>query len=276
MMNESLLRLMDATDTNTVGGKASALGTMLRSGYRIPDGFVLLASAFNKMTPRLEYALLAAYDELGASFVAVRSSAINEDGMDAAWAGQLDTFLNCRRKDLLQKVKSCWESADTARAQSYAQQKGIEGTQVAVIVQAMIDSDISGIAFSAHPVTGNETQVVLEAGFGLGEAVVSGQVTPDTYIVNKHDGELLEKHIGKQKRMLTRNADGENTWQDLGPMGDVQKLTQEQTVEICRLTRELEGFFKYPVDVEWAIMDGIIYILQCRPITTQPHKQGGK
>lgn len=272
MKDKTLFKLTDAADASVAGGKASALGAMLRAGFQVPNGFVVSANAFKAMTAELENMLLRAFDDLGASFVAVRSSAVNEDSTDAAWAGQLDTFLSCSRKELLQKVKSCWKSVDTARAQSYALQKGIKSTAVAVLVQEMIDSDVSGIAFSVHPVTGDETHVVIEAGLGLGEAVVSGQITPDTYIVNKRNGQPVEKHVATQRKMLARNADGKNAWQDIGAKGNLQKLTELQIAEVCGLTRKLEAFFNYPIDMEWAIKDNMLYILQCRPITTLTHK----
>ncbi len=271
MRDQLLVRLRDASDISIVGGKASALGTMLRTGFRVPDGFVLPAKAFNKMTPQLENVLMHSFDELDARFVAVRSSAINEDGIDAAWAGQLDTFLNCIRNELVQKVKSCWKSVNTERAQSYALQKGIKSSRIAVIVQEMIDSDISGVAFSAHPVSGNEALVVIEAGLGLGEAVVSGEITPDTYIVNKEDGQLAEKHVAMQKRMRIKSEAGENIWEDVGDKGSAQKLSAEQIDDVYKLTVKLEKFFAYPVDVEWAIKGNTLYVLQCRPITTLLH-----
>lgn len=268
MHNDQLFKLSGADDVKVAGGKALALGEMLRSGFNVPNGFVLPVSVFNKMTPALEDVLLNAFDELGAKFVAVRSSAINEDGQGAAWAGQLETFLNCTRQDLIQKVQDCWESTSSPRAQSYAAQKGIMATKVAVIVQEMIDSEISGVAFSMHPVTNSARQIVIEAGLGLGEAVVSGQITPDTYIVDKKDDTLLEKHLASQKRMLVRGVSGGNIWEDTGLRGASQKLTADQIIELSKLTKKLEDFFQYPVDVEWAIKNGLICILQCRPITT--------
>lgn len=268
MTSQQLFKLRDAADINLVGGKAFALGEMLRAGFSVPDGFVVSAA-----TPYIEAVthnddMLNAFDELGAKFVAVRSSAINEDGVDAAWAGQLDTFLNCDRTNFIQNVNNCRESANTKRAQSYAMQKGIKSSQVAVIVQEMVDSDISGIAFSVHPVTGNEKQVVIEAGLGLGEAVVSGEITPDTYIINKDDRQIAEKHIATQKRKLVRSVDGKNVWEEVKTNGSIQKLSAEQIEAVLTLTIKLEKFFKYPVDVEWAIRLNTVYVLQCRPITT--------
>ena len=127
------------------------------------------------------------FEKLGAQYVAVRSSATAEDSSSAAWAGQLDTFLNTTRADLLKNVQRCWASLFTPRAIFYRFEKGMHGTHisVAVVIQTMIQSEVSGIAFSVHPVTEDRNQLIIEAGFGLGEAIVSGQVTPDSYVVEK-------------------------------------------------------------------------------------------
>ncbi len=268
MISKQSFSLAEANHLNLVGGKAYALGKMIRAGFNVPSGFVLSVSTFTNMTPALKRHLLSRFDELQMDFVAVRSSAVNEDGKDDAWAGQLDTLLNCNRNNLLISIEQCWESVDSIRAQSYAKQKAIHNTKVAVIVQEMIQSEISGVAFSVHPISNNNKQVVIEAGFGLGEAVVSGQVTPDTYIVDKKTGQSVEKYVSQQSKKLTRNDSGATVWEDIGTQGRNLKLTDEQIAELCNLTSELEAFFKYPVDVEWALSDGDIYILQCRPITT--------
>lgn len=270
-MSEQVFNITQADNVKLVGGKALSLGKMLRAGINVPSGFVLSAETFMSMTPKLEKLIIANFDKLQTGFVAVRSSAVNEDSLDHAWAGQLDTFLNCTRDDLLANIQACWASANSRRALSYARQNAIHGTKVAVIVQEMIQGDVSGIAFSAHPVSSNDAQVVIEAGFGLGEAIVSGQVTPDTYIVDKKTGELIEKNVSDQSKMLVRNAEGETTWKDLGARGTSQKLTDKQITELCKLTKQLEVFFKYPVDVEWTIRKDSVYILQSRPITTITH-----
>ncbi|MEK6879542.1 MAG: PEP/pyruvate-binding domain-containing protein, partial [Nanoarchaeota archaeon] len=129
------------------------------------------------------------FKKLGAKFVAVRSSATSEDSSTAAWAGQLDSYLNTTEKDLLENVKKCWASLFTPRAIFYRKEKNLHKTKisVAVVVQKMVESESSGIAFSVHPVTQDENQVIIEAGFGLGEAIVSGQITPDSYVVDKRD-----------------------------------------------------------------------------------------
>lgn len=272
MTSKQLFSLAETHRLELVGGKAYALGEMIRAGFNVPDGFVLSASTFMKMTPSLQTLLLSHFDKLQVQSVAVRSSAINEDGEDDAWAGQLETYLNCNRHNLMQSIESCWKSASSIRAQSYAAQKGISSTKVAVIVQEMIQSEVSGVAFSVHPISNNNTQVVIEAGVGLGEAVVSGQITPDTYVVDKKAGRIVEKYVSHQKRKLIKDNTGETVWEDISSHGDKQKLTNEQIEQLCGLTVELETFFGFPVDVEWAISKGKIYILQSRPITTLAHK----
>lgn len=267
-MREQIFNLADAVNLNLVGGKAHALGKMIRAGLNVPKGFVLSANAFMSMTQSLQELILSHFDALGADFVAVRSSAINEDGANAAWAGQLDTFLNCNRDNLLQSIEKCWKSAYSARAQSYAEQKSIQSKHVAVVVQAMIQSEVSGVAFSVHPVSNDDKQVVIEAGLGLGEAIVSGEVTPDTYVVDKKSGQLIELHVSQQKKQLIRSAVGGTVWEKVGSQGNSQKLSDNQIAELCKLTTKLEAYFQHPVDVEWAVKENKVYILQSRPITT--------
>jgi pyruvate,water dikinase len=128
-----------------------------------------------------------AFKQLDAPFVAVRSSATAEDGADNAWAGQLDSFLNTTEATLLLNVQKCWASLFTPRAIFYRLEKGLKESHVsvAVVVQTMVESESSGIAFSVHPVTEDRNQLIIEAGFGLGEAIVSGSITPDSYVVEK-------------------------------------------------------------------------------------------
>lgn len=221
MNNQHLFKLSESVDVAHAGGKAYALGKMIRAGFVTPNGFVISAKVCSAMTPTLKGIALNAFDNLDAKFVAVRSSAVNEDGIDAAWAGQLDTFLNCTKENVIQSVKDCWESVSSVRAQSYARQKGIEATKVAVIVQVMVESEVSGVAFSAHPISGDTSQIVIEAGLGLGEAVVSGQITPDMYIFDKKKEQLIEKHIAPQKKKLARNDTGTTAWLDVGVEGEV-------------------------------------------------------
>ncbi len=139
--------------------------------------------------------IIKAYHELNAEFVAVRSSATAEDSSVASWAGELETYLNTIEENLLLRVKRCWSSLFTPRAIFYRFEKNLidQYVSVAVVIQKMIQSEISGIAFTVHPVTQDYDQMIIEAGFGLGEAIVSGQVTPDSYVISKENMSILDK-----------------------------------------------------------------------------------
>lgn len=268
MSKELVFGLAEASNLGAVGGKAHALGRMIQAGFNIPKGFVVSTAAFMSMTPTLQTELLEHFDELQADFVAVRSSAVNEDGSDAAWAGQLDTFLNIQRATLMLHIEKCWESAGSTRAKAYAEQKALDSGLTAVIVQKMIQSDVSGVAFSVHPISKDSNQIVIEAGYGLGEAVVSGQITPDTYILDKLSGETVAEHVAHQTQKLVKDSAGNNVWEELGTHGKTQKLDTQQVKQLSGIVNRLESYFGYPTDVEWALHNDVFYILQSRPITT--------
>lgn len=241
MPGELVLPLSKCDDVKLVGGKAKALGKLMRAGFNVPGGFVVTTKASTDLKPVLEK-----FDLLRADKVAVRSSAVAEDGANDAWAGQMDTFLNVTRDKLLDKIQACFESAKSDRAQAYAKEKNINAGKVAVIVQKMVPAEISGVAFSAHPVTGSLNQIVIEAVKGLGEKLVSGTATPDTYVMDKKNQSLIEKHLPRKEQHL--------------PEAKLQELSQ--------VVMKIEELFGFPVDVEWAYSNGQLFILQSRPITT--------
>src|SRR3989338_4329230 len=196
------------------------------------------------------------YDREGSEFVAVRSSATAEDSSTAAWAGQLDTFLNTTKDDLLENVMKCWASLFTPRAIFYRFEKGLHDTHisVAVVIQKMVNSDISGIAFSVHPVTQDRNQLIIEAGFGLGESIVSGQITPDGYVVEKKSWTIINLNVSEQSKGLYRNPKGGNDWRDFSPEeGGKQKLSGKQIVELAQLVVKIENHYGFPCDIEWAV-----------------------
>ncbi|HSX05811.1 MAG TPA: PEP/pyruvate-binding domain-containing protein [Candidatus Saccharimonadales bacterium] len=260
-----IIPLHEATDGNGAGGKAASLGTLLRAGFRVPPGFVVIGTPASAADIK---AVLRAFDHLGTTFVAVRSSAIHEDGREAAWAGQLDTFLNVTRSSLLDWIQACADSAQSARAQAYAAHHQVTSGGVAVIVQAMVASEISGVAFSAHPVTGSREQFVIEAGLGLGEAIVSGEITPDTYVIEAASGAVSQSVISQQTQQLTRGPDGANIWKPIEPAAAQPKLSTEQLAELTSTIRKLADFYSFPIDIEWAYANDTLYLLQARPITT--------
>lgn len=215
--------------------------------------------------------IIESFHGLNAEYVAVRSSATAEDGAEAAWAGQLESYLNTNEENLLTNVRRCWASLFTPRAIFYRFEKGFSKTHVsvAVVVQVMVQSEISGIAFSVHPVTQDYNQMIIEAGWGLGEAVVSGQITPDSYVLEKEPRNILDINIADQERMMVRKSEGGNEWVDVEDNKKaVQKLSGRQIVELSDVIVRIEKHYGFPCDIEWAMQNSTIYVVQSRPITT--------
>ena len=209
--------------------------------------------------------------KLGAEFVAVRSSATAEDSSVASWAGELETYLDTNKRMLLENVKKCWSSLFTPRAIFYRQEKKLLKTKVsvAVVIQKMIESEISGIVFTVHPVTRDKNQMIIEAGWGLGEAIVSGQVTPDAYVIDKRDFSIIDINIAKQKMMIIRKAGGGIKHAAVPKAKqERQKLNGKQIIELAKICANIEKHYKKPQDIEWAFAKGKFYITQSRPITT--------
>lgn len=216
------------------------------------------------------------HKELGAAQVAVRSSATAEDSASAAWAGQLESFLNTTDETLLENVQKCWASLFTPRAIFYRFEKNLhmQKISVAVVVQKMVESEYSGIAFSVHPVTEDRNQLIIEAGFGLGEAIVSGSVTPDSYVVEKEPCRIIDMNINTQTRALYRAPSGAgNEWREiLEPKASSRVLSEPQILELTELILLIENHYGFPCDIEWAFENGRFYITQSRPITTLSDK----
>lgn len=224
-----------------------------------------------EMPEDIKQEVLHAFQELNAELVAVRSSATAEDGANASWAGELDSFLNTTQETLLENVRRCWASLFTPRAIFYRFEKGFHTgrVSVAVVVQKMVNSEISGIAFSVHPVTEDPNQLIIEAGYGLGEAIVSGSITPDNFVVDKRDWSLTDSYISEQSRKLIKKAGGGNEWVDVPvEKQEQQKLSNEKVLELSRLVVQIEQHYGFPCDIEWAMEDDELYIVQSRPITT--------
>ena len=225
----------------------------------------------------LERDIAEAYRGLGEGLVAVRSSATAEDLPDASFAGQQRTFLNVQGIDqVLETVKGCWASLFEARAIFYRAEQNYDqfAVGIAVPVQRMVQSEISGVMFTAEPNKSDRSKVFIEAVYGLGEAVVSGAVTPDSYLIEKDGLQVLEKRLVPQSWMLTRNPNATGS-EDLNHEVDVPeemsrsyKLSDEMISEIVRHGLTLEEAYKHPQDIEWAMEGGVFYITQTRPITT--------
>jgi len=211
----------------------------------------------------------SAYADLGCPPVAVRSSATAEDLPGHSFAGQQDTYLNIIGEDsLLKAVADCWSSLWTARAIGYRARIGIDPRDVAlaVVVQTMVPSETSGVLFTANPLTGNRTEMVIDATFGLGEALVSGQVEPDHYVVTA-GRRTLSKSLGSKAAVVHGQADG-------GTVTLEQDAASQQAVpdalirQLGRLGQRIAELFGTPQDIEWATMNEQLYVLQSRPITT--------
>ena len=252
---DARLKEINIEDTNSIDKTSNVLRDVIHD---------------TKMPEDLAEEILKSFDELDVEFVAVRSSATAEDSAVASWAGELDTFLNVTKENVVEKVKECWSSLFTPRAIFYRHEKDLldAHVSVAVVIQKMVQSEISGIAFTVHPVTEDRDQMIIEAGFGLGEAIVSGQITPDSYIISKSEMNIIDINIGQQSKRLDRGVEGDNVWQDLGEGGEKQKLTGKQIIELAELCKKIEDHYGFPCDIEWAFVDGEFYITQSRPITT--------
>ncbi|MDP1619910.1 MAG: PEP/pyruvate-binding domain-containing protein, partial [bacterium] len=165
----------------------------------------------------------------------------------------------------------CWASLFTPRAIFYRFEKNLhkQKISVAVVVQKMVESEFSGIAFSVHPVTEDYNQLIIEAGFGLGEAIVSGQITPDSYVVEKNPRNILDINVSTQERGIYRAKNGGNEWRDIPePQASAQVLTEKQILELSEIILGIEKHYGFPCDIEWAFEGGKFYIVQSRPITT--------
>jgi len=207
--------------------------------------------------------------------VAVRSSANAEDQPDMSFAGQQDTYLNVRGGDaLVAAVRDCWASLWTARAISYRHQMGVEQDAVAmaVVVQIMVPSDVSGILFTANPATGERSEIIINASFGLGEAVVGGRVTPDTYVVDRETLTAKETVIGAKEQKTVYDGEQGTRLEDVAECErDGSSLPEEALKELASLSLSVEELFDgIPQDIEWAIKSGKLWLLQSRPITNLP------
>ena len=205
-------------------------------------------------------------------FVAVRSSATTEDLKTASFAGQQETFLNIKGSaQLVDAVKRCWASLFTARAIYYREKKGFEHEKslIAVVVQKMINSDKSGVTFTINPATNNKEEIIIEAVFGLGEGIVSGQIAPDRYVIDKETNKIKEKAVSFKPIYITRSSNGNTIKSNLPPeKASEQVLENYEIIKLANYARDLEDHYQYPQDIEWAIEYGKIYILQTRAVTT--------
>jgi pyruvate,water dikinase len=228
-----------------------------------------------QIPPEIAGAIANAYASLPGTepVVAVRSSATAEDLPEASFAGQQETYLNIEGADaVLDAVKRCWASLWTARAIGYRARRaiGIEGLSLAVVVQRLVPAEVAGILFTANPVNGRRDEAVINASWGLGEAVVGGEVTPDTYTVDKESGEVIQREIGGKDVMTVRADGGTETQPVPEDLRRAPVLSDDQAADLVRLGVQIEELYGEPRDIEWALADGEFAIVQARPITALP------
>ena len=285
---DRILRNLDVEKTQELDEKAGEIRELI-SGAKMPKEMEdLILEAYEILDidkPKIEEARRGAADILKMShepvFVAVRSSATTEDLADASFAGQQESFLNVKGgKQLIEKVKDCFASLFTARAVYYRTKKGFahNKSQLAVVVQRMIDSEKSGVIFSKNPMS-NKDEIVIEAVFGLGEGIVSGKIKPDQYVVsgNLGDFKISDVQVGEKKIAIVRNSAGETVSVKLTEEKGRQQVLDSYEIKIlAQYAKRLEEHYKKPQDIEFAIVRREIYIVQSRPITTIYSADGRK
>ncbi|MCW4019867.1 MAG: phosphoenolpyruvate synthase, partial [Candidatus Bathyarchaeota archaeon] len=265
-----LQEIKDPDDTKTL----QSVGARIRK---------MIATA--KMPPDLEKDVIKAYRTLAKKigeknpFVAVRSSATAEDLPDASFAGQQETYLNVHAaEEVIEKVKECFASLFTDRAIFYRIQKGFDHMDVALssAIQLMVYSKSSGVIFTLDVSNGDRSVVLIEAGYGLGEYVVQGTITPDEYLVKKTDLSIVKKNVPKKTVQLVRLPSGGTEEQPVSSdLQDKQILTDEQIKELAKYAITIEEHYKKPMDIEWALDERTnkLFILQARPETVWATKK---
>jgi len=264
-IKEEISRILKETDVRNT--------KMLEANTKKIRDFIMSV----KMPSEISDEIKKAYKKLSGQndiFVAVRSSATAEDSPEASFAGQQDTYLNVIGEDnVVYNVQKCWASVFSPRATFYRTEQKIDhlNTYIAVVVQKMVNSRVSGVMFTANPITGEDI-VIIEAGYGLGEYIVGGVVTPDTYIVDKKTMNIIDKKISVQKVALIRK-DGISKQVEINEIyQNAQKLSDDKIKELANIGKLIEMHYGKPMDVEWCEEEGKIYVVQARPITTINNK----
>lgn len=281
-MKQSMIGFFHEVDPNKSGGKGRNLVELTKACFPVPPGFILTFDAFleyrkqGRMPEELKEFISTYYKQLsreaGGPFVAVRSSASAEDLKTASFAGQYDTYLYVGSEaELSRRIVDCWDSLYSQRSVVYRERLKISGDdlKMAVVVQAMIDPRAAGILFTAYSHSHNGMAMVVESGWGCGETVVSGKITPDHYVVSRDElFTVLARILGKKEIVLRSGESGpmETNTSEEQRMAD--SLSYEELRRLCRIGREIERHFGSPQDIEWALSDdGRFFILQSRPIT---------
>ncbi|HEX7082831.1 MAG TPA: PEP/pyruvate-binding domain-containing protein [Gaiellaceae bacterium] len=263
---------LGAGDVERVGGKCANLGELTGAGFPVPPGFAVTTAAPAAAAGELAAAVADAYRALGEPPVAVRSSAVAEDGAEASFAGVQDTYLWRRGVDeVLDAVRRCWSSLGNPEAVAYRAERGIAETRMAVAVQAMVDARVAGVAFTRNPVSGDPATVAIDASWGLGVSVVGGEVTPDSFLVNKITGAVVRSRVGAKETECLPDPAGGGT--ATVAVDDERRslpcLEPEELAALVDMARRVERHYGCHQDVEWAIdrATGELRLLQARPET---------
>lgn len=307
-----LMENISYKDVLRVGGKGANLGEMVKAGFPIPKGFVVIVDAYksfmvaNNINSKIEFLLQAlyiddyeqteiisrkiqqlfeegdipqkiiseldrAYEQIGGLEVAVRSSATEEDLSDTSFAGQYETYLNTKGKaELYQSIKKCWASLWNTRSLTYRLKQNINNTDLAqgIVVQQLINAEKSGILFTANPVNSRRDQMLLNASWGLGEAIVEGDVTPDQWLVTKKDHIIIVENIADKEKMTILKKTGTDLVRVPKEKRNRATLNKEEVHKLFELGMKAEKHFGVCQDIEWVFYRGEFYLVQARPITS--------
>ena len=260
---KEILSGLDVNDTDALTEASKKIRKLIEEAEMPEDLRLAIIEAYNKLSE------MCNEDEVT---VAVRSSATAEDLPEASFAGQQDTYLNIKgAENVVKYVQKCFSSLFTPRAIFYREQQGFDHFKVALaaVVQKLVNAEKAGVMFTVNPISENYDELVIEAAWGLGEGVVSGSVSPDTYVVNKKTLEIVDKYIARKETMFVKDEKGETKVIEVPKdMKEKQVLTDEEIKELAKVGLNIEKHYGKPMDVEWAYEKGKFYMLQARPITT--------
>ncbi|HEX3689182.1 MAG TPA: PEP/pyruvate-binding domain-containing protein [Solirubrobacteraceae bacterium] len=265
-----------AQDADRFGGKSASLGELLHAGIPVPPGFAISAGAGGEFTPVSRHDIVMRYRGLGEDApVAVRSSALGEDSAEATFAGQQDTYLWVRGIDAVcDAVQKCWASLYNPEAVAYRERFHIENPAMGVTVQLMVDAAVSGVMFTCNPVSGDRSMVAINASWGLGLAVVGGEVTPDDYLVSKVTGEIVKQTVNDKAIEYVHGDDGARRIDVEEDRRTASCLDADAIKTLVDIAKRVERHFGAPQDIEWAFdHDGELFVLQSRPVTGLAKKE---
>lgn len=272
-VNHQYIKLLSEageSEPGLVGNKAYTLGKLIHAGLKVPYGFVVTTEGTGGALEGLSPLILKYLQEGLSPMWAVRSSATCEDSLQFSFAGMFESFLSVSDEDVISFIKRCIESGHAQRVKSYCETTNLDPKtlKMAVIIQEMVPSTASGICFTTDPVNKDSDQMRISACFGLGALLVSGVIIPDEYLVSANDLKIKDKLVAQQNIKLECRGGRNLTAPIPEALQGAQKITDEQIVEVCRISLKIATTLGFPVEVEWAIRDDVVNVLQARPVTS--------